>query len=134
MGPIFFSPGDSHKKGLLFLLHLGLEGITEVDTDLKLGFVSLKVTPLALITEFSVFMPLQGIAPGNSCLGDKMGRHSENKTERLYRCCYNYSLIVDDGLRIYREGRTQIPLSSPAMIGPLARIQDRQGLYWYKNC
>ena len=32
------------------------------------------------------------------------------------------------GLRIYGEGRTQIPLSSPATIGPLARIQDRQGL------
>ena len=38
------------------------------------------------------------------------------------------------GLRIYREGSTQIFLSSPAMIGPLVRIQDRQGLYWYKNC
>ena len=36
---------------------------------------------------------------------------------------------VDNGLRIYGEGRTQISLSSPAMIGPLARIQDRQGLY-----
>ena len=33
------------------------------------------------------------------------------------------------GLRIYGEGRTQIPLSSPAMIGPLARVQDRQSLY-----
>ena len=32
-------------------------------------------------------------------------------------------------LRIYGEGRAQIPLSSPARTGPLARIQDRQGLY-----
>ena len=32
-------------------------------------------------------------------------------------------------LRIYGEGRTQVPLSSPATIGPLARLQDRQGLY-----
>ena len=33
------------------------------------------------------------------------------------------------GFRIYGEGRTQISLSSAATIGPLARIQDRQGLY-----
>ena len=42
---MFFSPGDSHTKGMLFLLHLGLEGITEVDTDPKGRFVSFKVTP-----------------------------------------------------------------------------------------
>ena len=46
--------------------------------------------------------------------------------------CQTSSWIM--GLRMCGEGRTQIPLSSPAMIGPLARIQDRQGLYWYKNC
>ena len=43
--------------------------------------------------------------------------------------CLNSSWIM--GLRIYGEGRTQIPPSSPATIGPLPRIQDRQGLYWY---
>ena len=32
-GPIFFSSGNSHKKGLLVLIHLSLEDITEVDTD-----------------------------------------------------------------------------------------------------
>ena len=32
-------------------------------------FVSFKVTPLPLMTKFSVFMPLQDIAPGNSWLG-----------------------------------------------------------------
>ena len=64
-----------------------------------------------------------------NCTMDKMDRYSENKTQRLYRCCSNHALIVDNGLRMYDEGRTQIPLSSPAMIGPLARIQDRQGLY-----
>ena len=68
MGPIFFSPGDSHTKGSLVLLHLALEGITEADTDPKEGFVSFKVTPLPLMTEFSVFMPLQGIVPENSLL------------------------------------------------------------------
>ena len=44
LGPIFFSPGDTHTKGMLFLLHLGLEGVTEVDTDPKERFVSFKVT------------------------------------------------------------------------------------------
>ena len=64
-----------------------------------------------------------------NCTMDKMDRYGGNKTKRLYRCCSNYSPIVHNGLRIYGERRTQILLSSPAMIGPLARIQDRQGLY-----
>ena len=89
------------------------------------------------MTEFSMFMPLQGIAPRNSRLVrvslkdyniiwkikmGKMDRHGGNKTQRLYRCCFNYALIVDNGLRIYGEGRTQIALSSTTMICPLARI------------
>ena len=65
LGPIFFSPGDIHTKGSLALLHPGLEVITEVSTDPKEGFVSFKVAPLSLMTEFSVCMPLQGITPGN---------------------------------------------------------------------
>ena len=69
IGPIFFSAGDSHTKGLLVLLHPDFEGITEVNTDPKGEFVSFKVTPPPLMTEFSVFMLLQGIAPGNSWLG-----------------------------------------------------------------
>ena len=60
---------------------------------------------------------------------DKMDRYSGNKTQRLYRCCSNYALIVNNYLRIHGEGRTQAPLSSPAMTGPLARIKDRQALY-----
>ena len=64
-----------------------------------------------------------------NCTMDKMDRYGGNKTQRIYKCCSNYALTVDNGLRIYGEGRTQIPLSSPAMIGPLAKIQDRQGLY-----
>ena len=74
------------------------------------------------MTEFSGFMPFQGIAPGNSwqggvslkdykivwkikmsnenkiILGDfnytmyKMDRHGENKTQNIYRCCSNYAL------------------------------------------
>ena len=61
-GPISFSPRDSLTKGSFVLL----EGITEVDTDPKGGLVSFKVTPLPRMKEFSVFMPLQSIAPGNS--------------------------------------------------------------------
>ena len=69
LGPIFFSPGYSHTKGSLVLLHLDLEGITEVEIDPGGGFVSFKVTPLPLMTEFYVFMFLQSIAPGTSWLG-----------------------------------------------------------------
>ena len=57
LGSIFFSLGDSHRKGLLSLLDLGLEGITEVDTDPKGRLVSFKI---------SVFMHFQGIAPEKS--------------------------------------------------------------------
>ena len=53
---ILFFPGDSHTKGFLVLLHLGLEGVTEVDTDPKGRFVSLMVTPFIVVT------------PENSCL------------------------------------------------------------------
>ena len=64
-----------------------------------------------------------------NCSMDKMNRYGGKKTQRLYRCCSNYALIVGSGLRIYGEERTQILLSSPAMVGSLARIQNRQGLY-----
>ena len=63
---IFFSPGGAHTKGMLFLLHLGLEGVTGVDTDPKKRFVSFKVTTS---NEGSLFVPLQGIAPETSWLG-----------------------------------------------------------------
>ena len=69
LGPICFSPGGSHTKTLLVLLHPCLEGISEIDPDPKVEFVSFKVTPLHLMAEFSVFMPFEGIAPGNSWLG-----------------------------------------------------------------
>ena len=121
MGPIFFSPEDSHTERLLVWLHLDLEGITEVNTDPKGCLCPLRLLPL--MTEFSVFMPLQCIAPGNrwleggffeglqnymenknegnenkiilgdfNCTMDKMDRDGENKTQRLYRCCSNYAL------------------------------------------
>ena len=64
--PIFFSPGDTHTKGMLFLLHLRLGGVTEVDTDPKEGFLSFKVNTS---NEGSLFVPLQSIAPESSWLG-----------------------------------------------------------------
>ena len=45
LGTIFFSPGGGQIKRLLVLLHLGPEGVTELDTDPKGRFVSFKVTP-----------------------------------------------------------------------------------------
>ena len=60
LGSNFFSSGDSHTKECLscFIWHL------KIDTDAKGRFVSFKVTPSK--AEFSVFMSLQGVAPGNS--------------------------------------------------------------------
>ena len=113
---------------MLFLLHLGLEGVTEVDTDPKERFLSFKVTTS---NESSLFVPLQSIAPESSWLGgvfevlkiymqnknegnenkimlevlnctmDKIDRVGENKTQGLYRCWSNYALsklIVDNRL------------------------------------
>ena len=64
-----------------------------------------------------------------NCTMDKIGRYGGKKTQRLYRCCSNYALTVDNGWKIYEERKTQIPLISLNMIGPLTSIQDRQGLY-----
>ena len=49
---------------LLVLIHLGLEDITEVDTDPKENFVSFNVNPSN--DRILYFMSVQGIAPGNS--------------------------------------------------------------------
>ena len=59
LGSNFMSPGDSHTKGCLRCFIWDLK----VDTDPKGRFVPLHLVPL--ISEFSMFMPLQGIAPGN---------------------------------------------------------------------
>ena len=50
---------------MLFLLHPGLEGVTEVDTDPKERFLSFKVTTS---NESPLFVPLQSIAPESSWL------------------------------------------------------------------
>ena len=51
---------------MLFVLHLGLEGITGVDTDPEGRIASFKFTSS---DESPLFAPLQGIAPENSWLG-----------------------------------------------------------------
>ena len=65
----FFSPADSHTEGLLVLLHLRLEGDTEVDTEAKRRFVSFKVT-LSLMTELSIFMPFHS----GGCTWEQLAR------------------------------------------------------------
>ena len=65
MGLIFFSPGDSHTKRMLFEFDVGLEDITEVDTDPEGRFVSFKVTT----SNQSYVVLLQGIPPENSWVG-----------------------------------------------------------------
>ena len=66
LGPIFFSPGDSHTKGMLFLLHLGLEGIWCWRHWSKREFCVLNITPS---NESFLLVPLQGIPPEKSWLG-----------------------------------------------------------------
>ena len=67
-----------------------------------------------------------------NCTMDKTDRDGENKTQRLYRCCSSYALskpIMDNGLEDLWRRENLHSLSSPATIGPLSRIQDRQDLY-----
>ena len=67
-----------------------------------------------------------------NCTMDKIDKDSESKEfigAAPIMPCQNSLWIM--GLRIYGEERTQIPLSSSAMIGPSPKIQDRQGLYCY---
>ena len=65
LGIIFFSPGDSHTNGLLVLLYLGLECVTEVDTDPKGRFMSLKITTS---NDRVLCVYALAITPGHSCL------------------------------------------------------------------
>ena len=48
-----------------------------------------------------------------NCTKDKIDRDGENKTQRLYRCCYNYALsklIVDNGLEdLWRRQNLDTP-------------------------
>ena len=146
MGAIFFSPGDSHTKGLLVLLCLGLEDFTEVDTDPKKGLCPLRL--LSQMKKLSLFMPLQAVAPENSCLGGVSLKDNkiiwkikmrEVKTKQYletlivlwikWRGMLEIKHLIDvdsivacqDSSWVYGEGRTKIALSSPATIDFLAQ-------------
>ena len=152
MGSNFFSLGDSHTKGCLSCFIWDLK----IDTDAKGRFVSFKFTPsndrvlcVYVPSGYSTreqldrgrfFEGLQNymenknkiILEDFNCTMNKMVRmvkikHRDFISAAPVMPCQNSSPIM--GLRIYGEGRTLILLSSPAAIGPLARIQDRQGLY-----
>ena len=71
---------------MLFLLHLGLEGITEVDTNPKRRFVSFQVTHSNARV---LFVPLRDIAPENSWLGRRFFEGLQNHMQNL---------IVDNGV------------------------------------
>ena len=111
--------------------------------DPKSVFVSFRLLPL--MAEFSVFIPPQGIASRNSWLRDFFLKYykiiRKIKMREMKTKLHLKILIVlwinsscKMNLRIYGQGRTQISLSSPSTIGPLASIQDKHGLYWYNNC
>ena len=64
LGSNFFSLGDSHTKGCLYCFIWDLKVSLRLTLFQKGGLRHLSLLPL--MTEISVFMPLQGIAPGNS--------------------------------------------------------------------
>ena len=162
LGSNFFSLGDSHTKGCLscFIWDLKIDTdakgrfvsfkFTPSNDRVLCVYVPSGYSTREQLDRGRFFEGLQNYMEnknkGNenkiiledfNCTMDKMDRDGENKHNDLtgpapVMPCQNSSWITS--LRIYGEGRTQIPLSSPATIGPLARIQDRQGLYWYKNC
>ena len=112
--PRFISLGDSLTEGLLALLHLSLEGVTEVDTDPKGRFVLFKVTPsndrVLCVYAPSGHITREQLAWGRffeglqnymenkneenenkiilgelNCIMDKIDRYGGNEIQRFYR-------------------------------------------------
>ena len=84
LGSIFFSSGVSHIEGLLVLLHPGLEGVTEADTDPKGRIVSFKVTP-SNDRVLCVYVPSGHITREQLARGryfEGLQNYMENKNER----------------------------------------------------
>ena len=67
LGAIFLSPGDKPPKDCLSYFIWVLKMTLRLTLIQKGGLCPLR--PLPLITRFSVFLPLHGIAPGNIWLG-----------------------------------------------------------------
>ena len=88
---IISSTADSHTKGMLFLLHLSLEGITEVGTDPNERFVSFKVT----LSNDRV-LSLHGIKPESSWLGGHFLKGLQSYTQNKNKG--NKSKIILRGL------------------------------------
>ena len=96
---------------LLVLLDLGLWGITEIDTDPKGGFCFLRLLPM--MTELSVVMPLQDVAPRKSWLEGRffegIQNYMKNKkggnVNKIWLGDFNYTMdkMDKDG-----ENETQI--------------------------
>ena len=67
-----------------------------------------------------------------NCTMDKIGRDGENKTQRLYGCCSNYSLsklIVDNGIEdLWRRENPDSP-KFLCYDRSFAKDRCRQGLY-----
>ena len=99
LGAIFFFSVDSHTKELLVLLHLGLEGIIEVDTDPKGRFVFFKVTPYN-DSVLCVYAPLghrtrEQLAKGGwGCFFEGLQNYMENNNEGNEKKNYFETLIV----------------------------------------
>ena len=114
---------------MLVLLHLGLEGVTEVGTDTKERFIPSGHNTRGQLARGPFFEELQNYMEnkneGNenkiilgdfNCIMDKMERDVEIKhfIDAVSLLSQNSSWIMD--WKIYGEGRTQIPLRSPATI------------------
>ena len=103
---------------LCFIWILKVSRPYEVDTDTEERFASFKVTT----------------SNESSVCASSLGSIREQlvlfwRTTELYAKWKWGKWKQNNGLRIYGEGRTQIPLSSPVTIGPLPKIHDRQVLY-----
>ena len=102
----YFFPLESHK-GLLVLIHLGLEGVTEVDTDLKGRFVTFKVT----FSNDSVYAPgdstREQLARGRFFEGLQNCMENKNKGNENKIIIGDFNFIMD---KMERDGgnKTQI--------------------------
>ena len=123
---------------MIFLLHLCLEGVTEVDTDLKERSVSFKVTTFneSSVCSPSGYSTREQLARG--CFFEGLQKYMQNKNEGNENKgmvkikhkdfigaipimpCINSSWIMR--LKIYGGGRTQVLPSSSATIGSLPKI------------
>ena len=124
VGPHHFPPGDSHTKGLLVLLHLHLEGFTDVDTDQKERFASFNVT-LSNDRVLCIYSP-SGHSTGELLARGRFFGGLQNFMENKNEGNENKIILGDfnctmDQMERDDGNKTRIPLSSPAKIDLLAQ-------------